>query len=133
MPKKKKYHYVLVLTDNGPVFVTSVDNRYAKWERSDKPMELGDNYASSLAVGLTVNGNIALHVVLGYELTNHIIDYKHGEFTWHSFNNNDAPAEQPFRIQTKKFLIFLILPVAFGRIYYYISTRILFNRGATNV
>jgi hypothetical protein len=41
MAKKQNYYYVLVMTNNGPVFVTSVNNldKTAYWDKNEKPLD----------------------------------------------------------------------------------------------
>ena len=43
MAKKNYYFYVLVITDDGPVFVTEISNsdRTAMWDMTKPPLELG--------------------------------------------------------------------------------------------
>ena len=56
---KKYYYYVLVFTNSGPVYVTSIDrnNKYAHWDKDKEPLELGSSYAEDLALGLNLNFN----------------------------------------------------------------------------
>lgn len=56
---KKYYYYVLVFSNSGPVYVTSIDesNKYAHWDKDKEPMELGKSYAQDLALGLSLNLN----------------------------------------------------------------------------
>lgn len=58
MANRKTYYYVLVFTQNGPVYVTSVDNatRVAHWDKDKNPLSLPKQYAEDLALGLSVNG-----------------------------------------------------------------------------
>lgn len=64
MAKKKNYYYVLVFSNTGPVYVTSIDssNKYAHWDKDKAPMELGLSYAEDLAMGLMMNFNHAVVV-----------------------------------------------------------------------
>lgn len=56
---KKYYYYVLVFTNYGPMYVTSIDssNKYAHWDKDKEPMELGSRYAEDLVLGLNLNFN----------------------------------------------------------------------------
>ena len=57
MANQKNYYYVLVFTDNGPVYVTSVDNATysARWEKDKDPKALPKSYAEDVAYGLSLN------------------------------------------------------------------------------
>ena len=69
MAKSKNYYYVLVFTDNGPVYVTSVDNRaqIAHWEKDEAPKALPKYYAEELALGLSLNCYNAVVVASKFE------------------------------------------------------------------
>lgn len=71
MANKKNFHYVLVFTDEGPVYVTSVDNatRTAWWEKDKEPTALPKYYAEDLVWGLGLNGHLAVLVTSKFELT----------------------------------------------------------------
>ena len=77
---KKNHYYVLVFTDGGPVYVTSIDNsnRWAHWDKDKKPMEFSKSYAEELVVGLNLNGNLSALVVYPFELDGH--PYRYSEF-----------------------------------------------------
>ena len=68
--KKKIHYYVLVISNEGPKFVTSVNNcdRTAEWNYKDKPMEFDKYWAEDLALGLAVNGHMAYTVAQKWEL-----------------------------------------------------------------
>lgn len=57
MAKKKYYYYVLVFSENGAMYVTSIDstNKYAHWDATKAPLELGASYAEDLVFGLNCN------------------------------------------------------------------------------
>ena len=65
MANKKNYYYVLVFTDNGPVYVTKVNNanKTAWWNREEKPLAMTKNNAEDLAFGLALNFT---HCVVAY-------------------------------------------------------------------
>ena len=69
--KKKNYWYVLVLTDVGPKFVTSVEYspKIAHWDKLEKPLELGESGAKDLALGLNANFFTAYPVCMPFEVT----------------------------------------------------------------
>lgn len=66
---KKNYYYVLVFTDEGPVYVTSVNNaqRISYWEREEEPKAFPKYYAEELVYGLNCNGYRAVLVSTKYE------------------------------------------------------------------
>lgn len=83
MAKKKYHYYVLVSTDTGMTFVTSTGaNQYAKWEKSEKPLDLPQYFAEDIALGLTLNGYLAFCVKTPYELDTQPYRYNEGHFEW---------------------------------------------------
>lgn len=83
--RKKKFHYVLVLTNEGPVFVTDVDysTRYAAFNRLEKPRLFPSaEIAEDLALGLNLNCITAVHVVMPFELDRQPYHYEFGHFKW---------------------------------------------------
>lgn len=81
---KKNYWYVLVLTDKGPVFVTSVEYspKVAYWNKKEVPKEFGEAQAKDLAMGLSVNGFIAYPICNFYDLETQPYYYNKGHFEW---------------------------------------------------
>ena len=81
---KKNHYYVLVFTDNGPVYVTSVDycDRSAKWEKDKDPMEFSKSGAESLVFGLRCNWFNAVVVYLPYEIDHQPYNYKDWNLTF---------------------------------------------------
>ena len=84
MVKKQNYYYVLVMTDNGPVFVTSVDNstKTARWDKTEAPLELGKYFAEDLTLGLGCNGYKAFTVSSKWEQDAQPYWYSRGQFVW---------------------------------------------------
>ena len=84
MARRQNYYYTLVMTDLGPVFVTSIDisTKTAHWDKKEKPMRLGKYTAEDLTLGLTVNGNMAFTVCSHYELDSQPYMYEKGKFEW---------------------------------------------------
>ena len=82
--KKKNYYYVLVFTDSGPVYLTSIDreNKYAHWDREKAPMELGSSYAEDLVFGLNLNLNSSVVVKSTREITTQPYNYVDFECTF---------------------------------------------------
>lgn len=69
MTRKKKWYYVMVMTNKGPVYVTGTDNatKVAYWNCSEKPMAMTKDYAEQMALGLAVNGYNAVACWFLYE------------------------------------------------------------------
>lgn len=88
--KKTNFYYVMVFTNHGPVFVTSVDyhTKTACWDKSEKPLELGKYSAEDLCFGLNANFNTSVVVLSKVELENQIYRYDSGEFTWAENSTN---------------------------------------------
>lgn len=85
MAKKKNYWYVLVLTDDGPTFVTSVKNypeKVAYWNKDEKPYEFSREWAQDLAWALCVNGHMSYAVSQRFEIENQPYAYNRGHFEW---------------------------------------------------
>lgn len=84
MAKKQNYYYVMVMTDHGPVFVTSVNNadKTAYWNDTEAPKELGKYYAEDLTMGLNLNGHLAFTICSKFELDNQPYYYRKGGFEW---------------------------------------------------
>ena len=81
--KQTKWHYVLVLTEEGPKFVTGIgEGKTAFWNKLEKPREFSDSWADDLAIGLCANGYMAYHVVMKFELDTHPYFYSKGHFEW---------------------------------------------------
>ena len=68
--KKKNYHYVLVFTNGGPVYVTDIESgsHWAHWKKEDKPMEFSATYAEDLVLGLNLNGHHAVLIKSKFEI-----------------------------------------------------------------
>ena len=90
MAKKKNYWYILVITDEGPKFVTNVDfgNKSAEWNKDEKPYELSEGWARDMTIGLNWNGHLAYPVCSPYEIDKHPYRYEDGYLKW-IFNNMD--------------------------------------------
>jgi hypothetical protein len=81
---KKNYWYVLVMAEDGPAFVTSVDNlqKMAHWNKDEKPLELGKSTAENLAFGLRVNFFTAFVVSSKFEIKEQPYNYKYWDIEW---------------------------------------------------
>ena len=86
MAKKQNFYYVMVMTDNGPAFVTEVDriNKVAMWNKTEKPLELSKYWAEDLTLGLNLNWHLAYTICSKFELENQPYLYDKGGFTWQS-------------------------------------------------
>ncbi len=84
MAKKQNYYYVLVMTNGGPVFVTSVDHadKVAHWDADKAPKELGMYMSEDLALGLGCNGYNAFAIRSKWEIENQPYRYDKGGFEW---------------------------------------------------
>lgn len=90
---RKCYYYVLVFTGDGPVFVTDIatGKNEAEWDKEKKPMAMGENEAHDIAVGLCVNGYIAVLVKNDWTIDVQPYMYKKGVFEW-KFNKTKKEA-----------------------------------------
>ena len=84
MSEKKNYWYVLVFTNNGPKYVTSVNyaDKTAGWDELEKPYEFNKSTAQDLALGLTLNMHFANSVCVPYKIENQPYRYDFGGFEW---------------------------------------------------
>lgn len=82
MASKKNYYYVLVFTEAGPVYVTSVSwkDKTSYWNNKEKPMLMTKSMAQDLMFGLSCNGYHAVLVQTFYELGNQPYRYEEYEF-----------------------------------------------------
>ena len=72
MATKKNHYYVLVFTEKGPVYITSVDysTKYASWDKLEKPLEFSKYTAEDLCFGLNCNFHSAVVVSKPIEIEN---------------------------------------------------------------
>lgn len=84
MAQKKNYWYVIVMTDGGPVFVTSVDYRSktAHWDKSEKPLEMDKSRAQDLALGLNLNFHSSFAVCQPFEIDTQPYRYDKWHVEW---------------------------------------------------
>lgn len=82
---KKNHYYVLVFTDNGPAYVTSVNyaEKSARWDKDKAPKEFSKSDAEDLVFGLRCNWHNAVVVYLPvdidcqpYNYTNYTCEFK---------------------------------------------------------
>ena len=93
MAKKKNFWYVLVLTNEGPKFVTKVNNlnKTAEWDKLAKPLDFSEVYAKDLALGLMMNWFTAYPICAPIELDHQPYRYNEGHFEW---VKNEEPKEE---------------------------------------
>jgi hypothetical protein len=78
MATTKNHYYILVFTDNGPVYVTSVNyaEKSARWEKDKAPKEFSRSTAEDLVFGLRCNWHNAVVVTLPVEIDCQPYNYK---------------------------------------------------------
>ena len=88
MAKKKEYWKVLVMTNNGAVFVTKTNNweRTAEWNKKEKPLDFTKADAQYLAMGLTMNGHLAFATCNTWDMDKQPYRYEEGNFYWRRKN-----------------------------------------------
>lgn len=84
MAQKKNWYYVLVMSDNGPVFVTSIEyaTKYAHWDKLEKPLALDKSRAEDLTLGLNLNFHAAFTVCSKFELETQPYRYSDWHIEW---------------------------------------------------
>ena len=84
MAKRKNYYYVLVMTSEGPKFVTGIPERnMAEYDKLEKPMLFSSrDFADNVSMGLTMNFNLAYTIVSKYEIEHQPHYYNLGHFEW---------------------------------------------------
>ena len=88
--QKKEYWYLLIITNNGPVFVTSVDfsDKSAEWDKKEKPIELTKGDAQAMALGLNWHGNLAYPICSQWEIDKQPYRYENGKLEWVANQNS---------------------------------------------
>jgi len=84
MAQKKNYWYVLVMTNQGPRFVTKIDysTKTAYWDELEKPIEMDKSRAQDLTIGLNLNCNYSFAVCQPFEIDSQPYRYNLGHFEW---------------------------------------------------
>lgn len=80
--KKKIHYYVLVMTDEGPKFVTDTKGHDAYWDYKEKPMELNKTWAEEITIGLNLNMHLAYVVAQPYEIESQPYRYTDWKIEW---------------------------------------------------
>ena len=83
MSKVKKLHYyVLVMTNDGPMFVTRTEYHDAYWNYKEKPMEFDKTWAEEIARGLSLNWHLAYVVAQPWEIDSQPYRYSDYKIEW---------------------------------------------------
>lgn len=84
MEKPKYQYYILVCTDHGPKFVTSIDwtDKTCMWENNKPPLAMNKTQCENITMGLNLNWNIAYCVFSDNGLIGQPFQYEKGEFKW---------------------------------------------------
>ena len=82
--KKTNHYYVLVISDEGPVFVTKVNNldKTAEWDWKEKPLEFDKFWAEDLVLGLNLNMHQAYLICQKWEITSQPYRYEGWKISW---------------------------------------------------
>lgn len=82
--KKKNHYYVLVITNDGPKFVTKVnyEDKTAEWNYKEKPLEMEKVWAEDLVLGLNLNFHQAYLVCQKWELESQPYRYEKYKIEW---------------------------------------------------
>ena len=81
--KQTNWYYVLVMTDEGPKFVTGLGEHHtAYWDKDKKPYELSEAWAKEMVRGLTWNGHVAFMVKSLWEIDGQPYNYRDWQIKW---------------------------------------------------
>lgn len=82
MANKKNHYYILVFTNNGPVYVTSVKytDRMSYWNKLERPLEMSKSTAEDICLGLNLNGHMSVVVLSKWEIDTQPYRYDAFEF-----------------------------------------------------
>lgn len=83
MAQKKNHWYIMVLTSEGPKFVTDILPRQrAEWDKSKPPKEFTKELAQDIVMGLCLNFQLAYAVCQPFEIDHQPYFYEKGRFRW---------------------------------------------------
>ena len=83
MAAKKNHYYILVMTNDGPVFVTDIKpNRYAEFKKDKAPKEFDKARAEDITMGLNLNLNLAYTICSKWEIDTQPYMYNMGDWEW---------------------------------------------------
>ena len=88
---KKNFWYVLVMTDGGPIFVTSVEyhGKTAYWNKDEKPCEFDKFSAQDLALGLNWNFHTAYAICQPFEIDRQPYRYDGWKIKWEEIEKEE--------------------------------------------
>lgn len=91
MAKAQNHFYILVFTEDGPIYVTGLDyaNKDAHWDRLEKPLEINEVKAQDVVLGLNLNGYLAQVVKSKWEIDGQPYRYKDGKLVWQKFEKEE--------------------------------------------
>lgn len=94
MAQKKNWYYVMVMSNSGPVFVTSINygDKTARWDKLEKPLTMDKYESEDLTLGLNLNFNLAFMVCSKFELDTQPYNYANGGFEWKWDKDKEATA-----------------------------------------
>lgn len=87
---KKNHYYILVFSNHGPVYVTSVDYHTCEWDWSKPPMEFSKAWAEDIVNGLRMNLHNAVLVHMPYEIDSQPYYYKEWQIEFKERSEEDA-------------------------------------------
>ena len=84
MSKPKYQYYILVCTDYGPKFVTSIDwgDKTCQWDKDKTPLAMSKAQCENITLGLCLNWNIAFSVFTDSGIISQPYQYEKGHFEW---------------------------------------------------
>ena len=83
MAKKKWHYYVLVFTEEGPKYVTSIHTHHmAHFDATEKPLDMSAEWAEDIYKGLCLNFFNATLVKSLFEIESQPYNYKENQLTW---------------------------------------------------
>lgn len=94
--KKKIHYYVLVMTNDGPKFVTKVNykDKTAEWNYKEKPLEFDKFWAEDLALGLNLNLHLAYVIAQKWEIDSHPYRYEDYKLQWTEREKEDKENDE---------------------------------------
>lgn len=94
--KKVEYYYVMVFTQEGPIYVTDVNyvGKVAYWDKQNVPKEMTELQASELATCLRANLFSAVMVISPYQLESQPYYYERGTFNWVPYGDISESEEE---------------------------------------
>lgn len=93
--KQTNWYYVLVMTDEGPKFVTGLGEHHTSyWDKDKKPYELSEAWAKDMVRGLTWNGHVAFMVKSLWEIDGQPYNYRDWQIKWEERKPEEETTEE---------------------------------------